>query len=114
LLAPLGSVTWRTASGQPVAHTAYSLIGCPAVAAATYLLVRRDAKGRRKVLAVGRTRSRAPMLNLARIRHDGARLGANEVHVHGLAATDVARAGLERELAAAHLDGSPAGATCSH
>ncbi len=73
---------WPSASGRRLKHTIYSLIGCPAVKAATYILVRRRRNGSRLVLAVRQTRSAVPSLNLARIRQAGARLGANEVHLY--------------------------------
>lgn len=83
-LSGLGTETWHTATGQRLRHAVYSLIGCPGVLAATYILVRNCPDGMREVLAVRRTRSDIPSLNLARIRRAGARLGANEVHVfHG-------------------------------
>lgn len=76
---------WVGASGQRYVHTVYSLIDCPAVPAANYLLVRRDASGVCHALSVGRVSEEAPSLNLARIRQLGASLGATEVHVHLLA-----------------------------
>lgn len=98
LLAPIGRSTWRAASGRRTRHTIYSLIGCPPVASAVYLLIRRDADGAARVLAVRRTRSRFPSLNLARIRRMGARLGANEVHLHGSAKTDDEQAAVLGDL----------------
>jgi hypothetical protein len=89
---------WPGASGRRYAHALYSLITCPPLPPATYLLVRCDAEGRRKVLHVGLANSLAPTLNLARVRQRGATLGANEVHVHFLAAN-----GEQRRHAAADL-----------
>lgn len=103
LQAPLGSQTWPLSSGSRLRHTVYSLIGCPTVKAATYLLVRRHADGSCDVLAVRRTRSAAPSLNLARIRRAGARLGANEVHLYAAARSDVERSRIVAELAGAHI-----------
>jgi hypothetical protein len=80
-LEPRGTTWWQSASGKAVQHTVYSLIGCPAPRAARYVLVGIDDEGRRSILAVGRTHSRSPTLNLARIRHEGAQLGAREVHL---------------------------------
>lgn len=101
LLAPLGTETWCTASGRRIRHTVYSLIGCPPIGAATYLLIRRAADGRRVILAIRRTRSNFPSLNLAHIRRIGARLGANEVHLfHGLP-TDEGRRDLVADLSRA-------------
>jgi hypothetical protein len=50
------------------------------------------------VLHIGSGASDAPTLNLARVRQRGATLGANEVHVHFLAASDE-----ERRLVACDL-----------
>jgi hypothetical protein len=57
-----------------------SLIYCPEIPEATYLLLHRDAGGVARVLRVGTLDSKARSLNLARIRQAGATLGANEVH----------------------------------
>jgi len=82
---------WRGASGRRYAHTVSSLIECPPVPRAAYLLVRRDAGGNRTVLHIGHADHDAPTLNLARIRQRGATLGVNEVHVYALAGTDSER-----------------------
>jgi hypothetical protein len=78
---------WCGASGQRYVHTIYSLLECPAIPASNYILVKREASGRRSVLSIGRLTHDIPSLNLAEIRQRGAELGANEVHVHLLAAT---------------------------
>lgn len=99
---------WRGASGRRYAHTVYSLLECPALPHATYLLARHDAGGNRTVLHVGHAHDDAPTLNLARVRQRGAQLGANEVHVYCWAGTTSERrlalcdlrAGLFGELAA--------------
>lgn len=99
---------WRGASGRRYAHAVYSLIECPALPKATYLLVRRDAGGNRTVLHIGHADRDAATLNLARVRQRGATLGANEVHVYLLAGSASERqlticdlrAGLFGELAA--------------
>jgi ATP-dependent helicase YprA (DUF1998 family) len=101
LRAPLGHRIWSSASGRRLRHIVYSLIGCPAVKAATYILVRREPDGTSSVLAVRRTRSAAPSLNLARIRRAGARLGANEVHLYQAARSDGERARIVSDLAEA-------------
>jgi hypothetical protein len=82
---------WRGASAKRYVHTVYSLVECPPLPRAMYLLVRRDKDGQRKVLHVGRGRSDAPTLNLAQVRQRGAQLGANEVHVHFLADSETQR-----------------------
>lgn len=71
---------WRGASGALYTHTMTSLLYCPEMPEATYLLLHRDAGGVARVLRVGTVDSKARSLNLARIRQVGATLGANEVH----------------------------------
>jgi hypothetical protein len=97
---------WSGASGQRYVHTVYSLIDCPAVPAANYILVRRDASGACFALAIGRVAEEAASLNLARIRQLGATLGASEVHVHLLAGN--ARQGklIEFDLKTGQLEGA--------
>jgi hypothetical protein len=106
--APAGVHVWGGASGQRYEHNVYPLRACPPLSLAVYLLVRRQQDGTCQVLYIASTRSDAPTLNLARIRHRAATLGANEVHAHVLAssaeqcgtiACDL-RAGLFRSLAA--------------
>ena len=83
---------WRGASGRGYMHSVYSLIECPPLPQAGYILVRRDASGRRRVLHVGQGLSEEATLNLASVRQRGAQLGANEVHVHFSGAPDAERA----------------------
>jgi len=78
---------WTGASGKRYVHTVYELLDCPALPAANFILVRREAGARRKVLSIGRVSNAAASLNLAEIRQRGAELGADEVHVHLLAET---------------------------
>jgi hypothetical protein len=94
---------WRGASGRRYLHSVYSLVGCPALPQANFILVRRRDDGSREALAFGNTKDDAMSLNLARLRHEGAKIGANEVHIHLLADTDRARAYVEADLTAAHL-----------
>jgi hypothetical protein len=82
---------WRGASGRRYAHHVYGLVECPPLPAANYILVRRDAGGRRTALRIGIGRSKAPTLNLAEVRRYGAQAGANEVHVCLDAASDAER-----------------------
>jgi hypothetical protein len=93
---------WRGASGRRYLHSVYSLIGCPALPRANYILVRRYDDGTRAALAFGQTRDETASLNLAHLRHQGAKCGANEVHIHLLAETAEARAQVEADLVAAH------------
>lgn len=105
--APAGSTErfhfWTGASGQSYVHTVYSLIECPALPACNYVLVRRDAQGRRHLLAVARACNEAPSLNLAEIRRRGAQQGANEVHVHLLAASAMQSRLIEFDLKSGQL-----------
>jgi len=78
---------WRGASGRGYAHSVYSLIECPPLPVASYILVQRNRHGQRTALRVGLGKSEAPTFNLAQIRQRGAQLGANEVHVHFQAAS---------------------------
>ncbi len=78
---------WTGASGKRYVHTVYSLFDCPPLGIASYVLVRRANKTERKVLAIGRVSHEHATLNLADIRQRAATLGADEVHVHLLAAS---------------------------
>lgn len=93
---------WRGASGRRYLHSVYTLVGCPALPQANYILVRRHADGTREALAFGDTKDDAVTLNLAHLRHEGAKCGANEVHIHLLADTAQDRAMVEADLIAAH------------
>jgi hypothetical protein len=81
-------------------HTVYSLIECPPFPKASYILVRRDRRGRRAALHIGLGQSEAPTLNLAQVRQRGAQLGANEVHVLAQAQTDAGRSLIASDLRA--------------
>jgi hypothetical protein len=93
---------WRGVSSRRYLHSVYSLVGCPALPQANYILVRRHEDGTREALAFGDTKDDAISLNLAHLRHEGAKCGANEVHVHLLADTAHDRALVEADLTAAH------------
>lgn len=94
---------WRGASGKRYLHSVYTLIGCPALPKANYILVRRYTNGSRVALAFGQTKDEAISLNLAHLRYQGAKCGANEVHLHLLAETPEERALVEDDLTAAHF-----------
>ena len=79
---------WSGASGRRYVHSVFELTGCPRLPACTYVLVRRDAQGKRTPVRIGAVSAEAWSLNLAEIRHRAALLSANEVHVH-LIADDV-------------------------
>lgn len=89
---------WRGATGRRYLHSVYSLIGCPALPQANYILVRRAEDGSLTPLLIGRTTADAASLNLAQLRHEGAKRGANEVHIHLLAETTEDRAEVEEDL----------------
>ncbi len=93
---------WRGASGRRYLHSIYTLIGCPALPRANYILVRRHDDGTRTPLAFGQTKDEACSLNLAHLRHEGAKRGANEVHIHLLAETPQERAAVQSDLTGAH------------
>lgn len=82
LLHPIGCHDWRGASGRTFPTKMYTLLGCPAVATASWVLVRRRDDGARVALATGRTESSAPTLNLAHVRWRAAQLEADEVHLY--------------------------------
>jgi hypothetical protein len=94
---------WRGASGRRYLHTVYTLIGCPALPQANYILVRRHDDGSRRALLFGQTKDDAITLNLAHLRHEGAKLGANEVHIHLLTESGEDRDHVEADLNAAHF-----------
>lgn len=94
---------WRGASGRRYLHSVYTLVGCPALPQANYILVRQYEDGTREALAFGETKDDAVTLNLAHLRHEGAKCGANEVHIHLLAKTASERALVEADLASAHM-----------
>ncbi|MFZ4807788.1 MAG: hypothetical protein ACOYLQ_11060 [Hyphomicrobiaceae bacterium] len=94
---------WSGASRAAYVHTAYRLIDCPDVPPSVVVLVKVAPSGRRTVLDVIRVESAAPSLNLAQIRHQGAVLGADEVHVHMLAADRGTRRVVELDLKAGLL-----------
>jgi hypothetical protein len=106
---PVPQHVWRGASGRGYAHHVYSLVECPPLSAAGYVLVRRDEQGRCLPLRVGIGQSDAPTLNLAQVRQRGAQAGANEVHVHAGAASEAERRLIACDLRAGLL-GTLAGA----
>lgn len=97
---------WTGTSGQRYVHTVYSLLDCPAIPAANYVLVRRDSSGACFALAIGRVAEEAASLNLARIRQLGATMGATEVHIHLLAGNPRQGKLIEFDLKSGQLEGS--------
>ena len=101
---------WRGASGHCYVHSVYSLVECPPLPAANFVLARKDTRGRTVNLTNGRVSHHAPTLNLAELRQLGAGLGASEVHIHLLAASEA-----ESRLIALDIEAAtqPAG-NCNH
>jgi hypothetical protein len=91
---------WSGVSGKRYVHTVFDLITCPRLPACSYVLVRRDAKGNRKALRIGTVCADAWSLNLAEIRHRAAKLGANEVHAHLIAAGASGRSQVAEDMQA--------------
>ncbi len=89
---------WRGASGARYLHSVYSLLDCPSLPKATYIIVRREDDGTCRPLHIGQTVEDTQSLNLALLRRLGARLGANEVHIHLLAETAEERMAIETDL----------------
>ena len=94
---------WTGSSGQRYVHSVFSLIGCPELPSVVYALFHSDSDGNRTVLRVGRVEHDCPSLNLAEVRHRGAQLGANEVHVHFLAGSERQRRLVELDIRSAHF-----------
>jgi hypothetical protein len=95
---------WTGASGQRYVHTIYTLLDCPALSSGNFILVHRDEAGHRTILDIGLLPANSPTLNLAEIRHRGATLGANEVHVHLLADGDRDSKRITFDLQCGHYD----------
>lgn len=94
---------WTGATGKRYVHTVYSLFDCPPVGIANYVLVRREGKSRRTILAIGRLAGDVASLNLAEIRQRGATLGADEVHIHLLATSAQESQAVEVDLKTAQF-----------
>lgn len=73
---------WRGLSGRLYRHSAHTTIFCPPPSHGTYVLVRRDERGRAVPLYTGVAASSAATLNLAHIRHRAVTLGVTEVHLY--------------------------------
>ncbi|MGE0055362.1 MAG: hypothetical protein AB7S74_14240 [Hyphomicrobium sp.] len=97
---------WTGASGKRYVHTVYSLFDCPPVGMANYVLVRKEGRAKRSVLAIGRVMGDSTSLNLAEIRQHGASLGADEVHIHLLASSDHESQAVEVDLRTAQFAAS--------
>lgn len=108
---------WHGASGRRYVHTVYSLLECPVLPAANFVLVRNGDHGQRQALRFGRLMHGAPSLNLAEIRRLGAELQADEVHVHLLANGEKDAQLIEFDLRAGQLElmtGEPSASCMLH
>lgn len=94
---------WTGASGKRYVHTVYSLFDCPPLDAANYVLVRRENRNIRAIVAIGRLTNDTATLNLAEIRQRAATLGADEVHVHLLATSHDDAQAVEVDLKSAQF-----------
>jgi len=92
------AAVWHAGRHGDIGHSCYSLLGCPPLPKANFILARFDDNGLRTVLRIGRVEHRAASLNLAVIRQIGASLGANEVHIHVPTGGLRARCRIERQL----------------
>jgi hypothetical protein len=100
---------WTGASGQRYVHTIYTLLDCPALSSGNVILVNRDESGRRAIVDICVLPANSPTLNLAEIRHRGATLGANEVHVHLLSDSEREAKRIAFDLQCGHYDTTGAG-----
>jgi len=100
---------WRGTSGHAYVHTVYALVSCPPMPEASVLFVRRTADGKRRVLDTMCVENSATTLNLARVRHRGAEIGANEVHLHFAASGRAARCSASLDLRIGNCGVGPVG-----
>ncbi len=105
---------WTGASRQRYVHTIYKLLDCPGLSTGNIMLVLRDDDGQRTVLDIFALGLNTPSLNLAEIRHRGATLGANEVHVHLLADSEREAKRIAFDLQCGHFADDDANATMTH
>lgn len=95
---PVGYRNWIGLSGREFRHAVFSLIGCPPLSEANFVLVRRTESDEIIVLHVDRVDDDAPSSNLAYVRRLGATLGATEVHVHDTGGSAADRARIELDI----------------
>lgn len=79
---------WQGASGKRYIHSVYTIFTCPELPKANYVLVKRDEESRCHPLAIGQTEQTVGSLNLAELRQQAARLGANEIHINVMSKSD--------------------------
>ncbi len=73
---------WHGATGKRYIHSVYTIFDCPELPNANYILVSRQQDGSCKALSIGELKENATSLNLAFLRHNAAKLSANEIHIH--------------------------------
>lgn len=95
---------WRGKSGHRYLHRVYSLLDCPALPKANFILVQRSAENGCLTLAVGQTVEPCGSANLASLRHQAALRGANEIHIHQLAQDADERDFIEQDLRGAQFE----------
>ena len=94
---------WSGASGRLYVHSIYTLIDCPELPNANVVFVRNCSANSRQQIQVSRVENGASSLNLAEIRHKGALLGADEVHVHLLGKDRSERLCIEYDLVSSEV-----------
>jgi hypothetical protein len=91
-------IYWPGASGRRYRHVVYDLLDCPPVGRTTYVLVAIKGDGTCRPLHVGLAQSSADVLNLAKIRHRGAKLGARQVHIMAAGASGLGARRIARDI----------------
>lgn len=91
---------WKGTSGRLYRFSVHSLIECPQATRGLYILAWRPSCAP-KALHVGAAASHAASLNLAHIRHRGAKHGATEAHLFAFAGTTAELRRMVRDLRAA-------------
>ena len=79
---------WQGVSGKRYIHSVYSIFTCPELPKANYVLVKRNEEGNCQAVAIGQTSKTIGSLNLAELRQQAARLGANEIHINVMSRND--------------------------
>lgn len=95
---PFSYRTWFGLSGREYRHAVFSLIGCPPLSEANFVLARQTETGDIEVLHVDRVDDSASSVNLAYVRRLGATLGASEVHVYDKGGSSADRARIELDI----------------
>lgn len=79
---------WQGVSGKRYIHSVYSIFTCPELPKANYVLVKRNEEGNCQAVAIGQTSKTIGSLNLAFLRQQAAKLGANEIHINVMSRSD--------------------------